>query len=95
MHHRPAILLLILVPQVGCGVLEPPIAEQPVTVAPLRNPKIPNGVSYPIVRDQEESNALSKKRMVDVRLNTKVPADVLREIALEVKKSEKHEYIGR
>src|SRR5437588_13094114 len=58
--------------------------------SPPRN--IPVEVSYPIIRDEDEYNPLSKKRMVDVRLNTKVSKEVLREIALAVKSTEKRQY---
>jgi hypothetical protein len=68
--------------QIGCGPRD--------QAATTRNAKIPVEVSYPIIRDEEAFNAF--KRLVDVRLNMKVPPEVLREIALDVKSSEKKQY---
>jgi len=85
---------LLAVVLAGCG--RPPEAVSPPHPAPApaasRNPKIPVEVSYPIVEDDEEYNAFSKKRIVEVSLNMKVTEEVLREIALEVKATEKHQY---
>lgn len=85
---------LILAP-LGCGQheAEPPQSEsEPVAPVAHRNPKIPIEVSYPIIRDDEDYNAFTKKRFVDVRLNMKVSPEVLREIALEVKATETKQY---
>ena len=86
----------------GCGQPEatPPAEPASVTVLaaspvppPVRNPRIPVEVSYPIIRDDEEYNPFSKKRMVDVRLNMKVSPEVMCEIARsEVKAQEKRQY---
>lgn len=79
----------------GCGPHEAGPLEsepQPISSTPQRNSKIPIEVSYPIISDTEEYNHFTKKRFVDVRLNMKVSAEVLREIALEVKATEIKQY---
>ena len=69
-----AIALLIVVSQIGCG--GPETASESMQAAKPgrapashRNSKIPIEVSYLIVKDQQEYNAFSKKRIVEVRLN--------------------------
>jgi hypothetical protein len=85
--------------QLGCGLqqTEPSVkmdgtAAPTVIQTPRRNSKIPIEVSYPIVRDDQEYNTLSKKRLIEVKLNMKVSKDVLGEIALEVKSQETRQY---
>ena len=92
-----AIALLIVVSQIGCGgpetASESMQAAKPASPpASHRNSKIPIEVSYPIIKEEEEYNAFSKKRIVVVRLNMKVSHDVLREIALDIKSTENHQY---
>ena len=87
-------LVSIIVVLAGCGGREQPQPQvsndaPPSTITPARNPKIPAEVSYPII---EESDDSSKARRVHVRLNMKVPEDVLREITLEVKGAETRQY---
>ncbi|MDR3622740.1 MAG: hypothetical protein P4L85_25530 [Paludisphaera borealis] len=90
--RRGFLLACTLISVAGCGHEAPPpaVAEKPV--APARNARIPIEVSYPIIKDYEEYNAHVKKRTVDVRLNTKVSLETLKEIAVEIKGSEKHQY---
>lgn len=68
---------------VGCGQPGPPTAATPGP-----NPGIPGDVAYTITEDWEDLDATSKRRSVDVRLNRKVSAAVLRAIALEIKSGE-------
>jgi hypothetical protein len=91
--------LLIILVQVGCGAPErgqtQTEAAMPATSGhstTFRNAKIPVELSYPIIKDEKEYNDYVKKRMVEIRLNMKTTPEVLREIALEVKASEKHQY---
>lgn len=90
-----AILLPAIALSPGCGHQEPPPpapTEKPAPPHAARNPKIPAEVSYPNIKEEEEYNDLSKKRMVDVQLNMKVSPEVLREIALAVKATERRQY---
>lgn len=92
------IVALTLVAQLGCGSQAPISTESgkpdvpAIPVSTPRNAKIPAEVSYPVIRDEEEYNAFTKKRMVDVKLNMRISSNVLREIALEIKAAEKHQY---
>jgi hypothetical protein len=92
-----ALAMLVAAWHIGCGGRDPsdPASEPAkpaVLPAPPRNPKIPAEISYPIIEDEEAYNSFTKKRMVEVRLNMKVSPDVLREIALQVKATERHQY---
>ena len=82
--------------QSGCGGRANDVgskAESPRPfLAPARNPKVPVEVSYPIIKDEDSTLMSPTKRMVDVKLNMKVPPAVLREIALEVKSKESRQY---
>lgn len=89
--------LLLIFPLFGCRGREPSaVVEEPpkpaAPPAPVRNPKIPVEVSYPIMSEKDEIFRESGKRTVEVRVNMRVPTDVLREIALEVKGREKRQY---
>ena len=75
--------LVLLTFFVGCG------DRVPIAPAPTRNPKIPVEVSYPVIEEWDDDT----RRSVSIRLNMKVPAEVLREIALEVKSREKRQYL--
>jgi hypothetical protein len=91
-HFLTSLLVTTLI---GCGGPEqagPEPQEARAEPSRPRNPKIPVEVSYPIIKDEEEYNAFTKKRMVEVQLNMKVSPAVLREIALEVKAAERHQY---
>lgn len=87
------IMCLAVVMVSGCGsqspITEPGPTKGPVEIVKPRNSNIPVEVSYPVIKDEEDG---SFKRMVDVQLNMKVSPAVLREIALEVKAAEKHQY---
>ena len=54
-----------------------------------QNPKIPVEISYPILKEENEPPI---KRTVYVRLNMKVAAKILREIALDLKSQETEQY---
>lgn len=87
---RPVWTCLALCVFTGCS--EPDVPKPVSTPATPRNAKIPVEVSYPIIRDIEYYNISEKKRLVGVRLNMKVSGEVLGEMALEVKSTEKHQY---
>jgi hypothetical protein len=82
---------LFVTSMIGCEKSRTPSSEVEKPTS-ARNAKIPVEVSYPIISDQEEYNTFNKERNVGVRLNMKVSPEVLREIALEVKSIEKHQY---
>lgn len=94
-----ATTILILALAAGCGHREPsPVVTDPAPAAaiaeasgPAGNPLIPPGISYAILRD-EDVDRTEGRRSVGVRLNAKVAEDVLREIAREVKATEKRPY---
>jgi hypothetical protein len=69
------------------GVVPRKAAE--IAARPIRNPKIPVELSYPVIKEDREAPV---KRTVYVRLNMKVSAQVLREIALEIKSKEIEQY---
>ncbi len=56
---------------------------------PRRNPKIPVEVSYPVM-DEQRVPPIS--RIVNIAINMKVPKEILREIALEMKAKEIEQY---
>jgi len=62
--------------------------------ASRRNPKVPVEVSYPIIREyfSPRFKVPGQTRHVDIQLNMRVPEEVLREIALEVKSKELDQY---
>src|SRR5258705_13436492 len=101
MSHRilPSIVLLLAAPQVGYGIPDQPPAptesQKPTPPVADRNPKIPAEVSYPIIKDEEVHNAFGKNRMVEVRLNTRVSPEVLRDIGMEIKAGKPGSTIGR
>lgn len=88
--------LFLSVALIGCGGIEPNGVPEGSTKTPdstaIRNPNIPAEVSYPIISEEEEYNAFTKKRVVEVQLNTRVSPEVLRQIALEVKSQENKQY---
>lgn len=90
--NQRAFMCLLALAAFGCGTEQasPSVKSDKNNEVVTRNPKIPVEVSYPIVRD--EGDGFAAKRTVDVKLNIKVSPEVLREIALEVKASEKHQY---
>jgi len=93
--NRRSYSIALMIVVAGCGaqdrqVTAPAEPNQPAVA--VLTPKIPAEVSYPIIEDKEEYNAFSKKRMVKVKLNMRVSSEVLREIALAVKSSEKRQY---
>ncbi len=89
---RPSLslTLLMIALATGCGrpATPPTIVDSP---RPARNQKIPVEVSYPILQD-EDLDRVAGRRRVTVRLNMKVPDEVLREISMEVKATEKRQY---
>jgi hypothetical protein len=56
---------------------------------PTRNPKIPVEVSYPVM---DEKLKPPYHRIVSIAINMKVPKEILREIALELKAKEIEQY---
>jgi hypothetical protein len=80
MKHFPSVAIFVFVSW-GCGARDPAILTNPTPSQrpsqPARNPRIPVEVSYPIIKDEEEYNAFSKKRIVEVRLNTRISQEVL------------------
>ena len=90
-----AVASLLLLSQAGCSDRQSvAVAEPVVTPAPppQRKPNLPTEASYSTIKDGEEYNSFTQKRMVELRLNKRVSPEVLREIALEVKAKERHQY---
>lgn len=87
MPRRVLLAFALLLP--ACGRPEPPASIPPVGVAPSRNASIPIEVSYPVVDEWDDQT----RRGVTLRLNQRVTAEVLREIALEVKSRERRQYL--
>ena len=102
MTSRPFVSILALLPISlgGCSSRKEAGGAPNTVVGPAfkdvqtarRNPKIPVGVSFRVIKETEEYNSLSKKRILEIQLNTRVSADVLREIALELKSKEERQY---
>ncbi len=88
MIRRTFLAIAVLASLSGCGGRQES-KRQAALIPPARNPKIPVEVSYPIISDVDEGPV---RRLVDVKLNMKVPPEVLREIALEVKAKEERQH---
>jgi hypothetical protein len=71
-------------------------AEASGHAIPVRNPKIPVELSYPVIEEAISPKSvwpsLPARRHISVRLNMKVSEEVLREIALELKAKETRQY---
>ncbi len=85
---RHTVFVLVLLTSTGCGSrqeAEPPTAVIP----PALSLEAPVEQSYSISSDVDESPV---RRVVDVKLNRKVPVDLLHEIALKVKAKEERQH---
>jgi hypothetical protein len=85
---RHTLLALALLTSIGCGRRQQAEPET-ASIPPASNPEIPVEAPYTIIVDRDGDPA---RREVEVKLNKKVTAQVLREIALEVKSKEERRH---